>query len=506
MLEKITNSSNSNFSRGFYYPNNTCYDYWAYNETSFGDPWPVPCNMEYLSYDQDQHSPRNWSYNVFNANEAILTMAGQSETNVIKGVPYNKNPNVQYKYLADKNMNNTRDFRAYTYAVKTECTPMTTKCFPWIALDKNDDYKKSLGANYTFQCSPGYVGDLTSNGASLATGLRTTSNVSAGVGFAPDATLSRMIGNNASEIEFASFTNPLYFGAWSLGWKSMPNGTELDDWAYDDNIFSDDNYFYAWMLNCSTGIYDMTYDWVNGSVQTLNWTLEDPNAGGAVSYPFAAGLPAADLCLDYASARVQKADNSTQLAYWWGNYFSSCVMDMLAATLDPYENELEQTRNDNYIATRVPIVPLFVLLGFKFLYCFAVLVLAVAAYHYTNPSESQSVKERLSVKGLAATCFGEGPSHQQVAVKNIEQLFQPPPPPDTAKAANTEVEANPPPEQKVAMVQTEMGGWQFVKMAAGRVYDTVAPIVERQIMSEATGGTFGASGQDAAKWISLVKK
>ncbi|KIW17660.1 hypothetical protein PV08_04855 [Exophiala spinifera] len=512
MLEKITNSSNSNFGRGLWNPNGTCYDYWAFNETSDGDPWPMPCNMNYLTYDQDIHDPRKWSYNVFNANEAMLTMTGLSETNIVRTYSDPENPNVQYKYLADKMMNTTRDFRALTFAVKTECTPMTTKCFPWVSVDQSKDNWGSIGTNYTFQCSPGYVGELTSNGASLATGLRTTSNVSTGVGFAPDASLSRMIGNDASNVEFAAFTNPLYFGAWSLGWKNVPNGTDWGEWEYDEEIFYDDNYYYTWMLNCSTSLYAVNYDWVNGTVQTFNTSLSDADAGGPVSYPFAAGLPAADLCLDYASARIQQADNSSQLADWWGNFFSSCAMYMFSATLDAHETDLEQTRNNNHIATRVPIVPLFVLLGFKFLYCFAVLVLAVAAYHYTNPSESQSVKERLSVKGLAATCFGEGPSHQQVAVKNIEQLFQPPAAgaagaaDATNRDANAEAEANPPPEQKVAMVQTEMGGWQFVKMAAGRVYDTVAPIVERQVMSEATGGTFGAGGQDAAKWISLVKK
>lgn len=150
----------------------------------------------------------------------------------------------------------------------------------------------------------------------------------------------------------------------------------------------------------------------------------------------------------------------------------------------------------------MPIVPLFVLLGLKFLYCFVVLCLAVAASHYANPTETQSVKERLTVKGLAATYFCDSPSHQQVAVKDVEQLFQPSnkaPPTDDAEAAV-------PAESKIGMVQTDMGGWQFVEMAASKVYDTVSPIVEKQLMSDASVGTFGADGMEAANWISLVKK
>ncbi|KAI1615156.1 hypothetical protein EDD37DRAFT_649843 [Exophiala viscosa] len=156
---------------------------------------------------------------------------------------------------------------------------------------------------------------------------------------------------------------------------------------------------------------------------------------------------------------------------------------------------LEQTRNNTYGATRVPIVPLFVLLGIKFLYCMAVFGLAIAAYQFTNPSESQSVKERLSVKGLAATCFAEANTHQQVAVQNVEQLFQQP------KAQDAE--AAPTPEVKVGMVMTELGGWAFVKLAAGKVLQTVAPIVQADVMAVAKGGQFGSDGQSAAGWISL---
>jgi hypothetical protein len=315
-----------------------------------------------------------------------------------------------------------------------------------------------------------------------------------------------MIGNNASLPEFAAFTNPLYFGAWSVGWKIMPESDidgpkwGADPWDWDPEIYYDDANYYAWMLNCSMEVYYAQYDWINGTVERFWTELAEPDSGGAVSYPFTSGLPIAQLCTAPAASRVQKTNDSVTLANWWADYFSTCAIDLMAGTLDPVPTDWEQTRNNNFGATRVPIVPLFVLLGFKLLYCLAVLCLAVAAYHYTNPVETQSVKERLTAKGLAATYFCDSPSHQQIAVKDVEQLFQP----ATAKAVR-DPEAVAPAEPKIAMVQTEMGGWQFVKLAATKVYDTVSPIVEKQLMGDASAGDFGSNGTDAANWISLVK-
>ncbi|KIV86738.1 hypothetical protein PV11_02333 [Exophiala sideris] len=483
-------------------------DKWSYTEdlTNF----KIPCNSDMYLYDNSssaQNDSTKRAYNLFNMNEAGLTMVGYSNTSVLAynpprpdGTPdYEVNA---YSFLADYYLDSSRDFRARTYAVRTQCAPMTAKCFPSTESpgpDQVDEGLKFINDNYTFQCGPDYTGEVTSNGASFASGLRVYSNSSSvGIGFAPDANLSRMIGNDSSKVEFASYTNPLYFGTWSLGWGTASGDTSEDLWHNDTNILLDQYNSYVWMLNCSATAYDVTYDWINGSVAHWNEkVVTDQEFGGMVSYPFVSGLSIAQTCLEYASARMMYALDSNQLAFWWGDEFSQCAVAMMSATFNQSSTILEQTRNNNYGATRVPIVPLFVLLGIKFLYCMAVFGLAVAAYQFTNPSESQSVKERLSVKGLAATAFAEANTHQQVAVQNVEQLFQQP--------RAQDAEAAPPPDVKVGMVMTELGGWAFVKMAAGKVFETVSPIVQANVMAVAKGGQFGSDGQNAADWISMVK-
>ncbi|KIX96774.1 uncharacterized protein Z520_07494 [Fonsecaea multimorphosa CBS 102226] len=515
-VEKVTDTPRSPFGRDFSDPEDACgEDNWWYPDDG-NNGWKLPCNMIGLYYNKDVNHTTVWDYSISNANQAALTIANLSDTNTVNDW-YNStsDPVHHYKYLAHTGLGFATDFRAKTVAVKTQCAPMTEQCFQACFSDNPDeeDNCRYLNNSYAFQCSPGFTGELTSNGASWATSLRKNSSVgSTGFGFALDASLSQMIGHDPSKVEFAAFTNPLYFGTWSLGWQNMPdddyddagggNPKNKDPWDLDRNIFWDANYYYAWMLNCSTEISYAYYEWINGTTHSFTPWPAPQEIGGMVSYPFVSGLPLGELCAQSAASHMKEANNSTQLANLFADYFSTCALGIMAGNINPTETILEQTRNNNYGATRVPIVPLFVLLGFKFLYCLAVLCLAIAAYHYTNPAEAQSVKERLTIKGLAATYFCDTPSHQQVAVQNVEQLFRSP----EATNAAGDAEAAVPAEQKVGIVQTEMGGWQFVKMTASKVYDAVGPIVEKQLMSDANAGNFGTDGKDVANWVSLVQK
>ncbi|KAJ9626686.1 uncharacterized protein PV06_01505 [Exophiala oligosperma] len=493
---------------------NCNYDQWYSNNRVSG--FEFPCNA--LWWDQNNTATGNdstltntteWDYSILNINEISETIANQSSKNsIMMWPPQNQTINSHY-FLTALNLDTSVDFRASTFAVKTQCKPMTSTCFPQTPSELAEKKLQGLSAtylgdDYAFHCSSGFTGDLRSNGVSVATGLRQSSTTSMGIGFAPDAALSSMIGSSASKLEFGAYTNPLYFGAWSVGFKTLNGALKLsevtDPWEDDPEIYYDQYNKFAWMLNCSSSVYQVSYDWVNGTIQRFDTTMvSDPLIGGVVSYPFVSGINVAHSCIEWATIKVQNSNGSKGISHDWAEYFSSCAISMLASPLQGIPPVLVQTRDDAYAATRVPIVPLFALLAFKFLYCLAVFILAVAAYKFTNPSETQSVKERLSVKGLAATAFADGPNHQQVAVKNVEQLFQPP-----AHEAS-DAEAATPSDQKVGMVMTKAGGWAFVKLAAGKVYDAVSPIFEKELMQEANTGAFGTGGKEVANWVSLVK-
>jgi hypothetical protein len=410
-----------------------------------------------------------------------------------------------YYYMADKNVSYdlyARDYRTTTLAVSTQCTPITASCLKLPDPINNPGF---LAYQYDFQCPGGLNGSLLSNGATSAANYSTTvsaGGVMAGISFSPDARLSTRIADS----DFASFQNPLHFGTWSVGWQIAPaNDTAATlPWDWDPEIFYDWDWNYAWMLKCESALYNVEYTWVNGSITEWNTTLSPADSGGMLSLPFVSGLPLGSLALSLAATRITNAPNSSVLAHLWGEEFSRNAIGLLAGSMRLLPNSIEQDRNNSQPATRVPMIPLFLLLGVKLLYCLAIFVLAVAAYYYTDPQETQSVKERLTVKGLAAAYFAEGGSHQQMAVKNVEELFQ-------ASASgggkgDAETVQSDGAVDKVAIKPTEQGGWQFVKVAAGTVWTHVEPIVMGEVIAAANTGAFGASGQDAAKWVGLVRK
>ena len=89
----------------------------------------------------------------------------------------------------------------------------------------------------------------------------------------------------------------------------------------------------------------------------------------------------------------------------------------------------------------------------KFLYILGVVLLAVAAICFAHPPETQEVKARLRIKGLAAA-YIEPKAQKNQAVSSLEGMFS---------------EHNPKSEKetKVGIVKTEQGGWKYVTAGMG---------------------------------------
>ncbi|KAK7894806.1 hypothetical protein LTR67_005545 [Exophiala xenobiotica] len=500
VLEKSVNVSS--FGRQLDCTGDNCV---YYDEALFGDV-RLPYNLDYLP-DPDVKG-KNVIF-LWQADESINTLKIQSDTNWIWEHPHIVDNTTYYQlYMTDRAIDSTRDFKTKTLSVQTSCVPMTSQCLPEGNNKENPGY---IDTDYSFDCGSGFNGSLLSNGATSGAMFNTTTHsggVMAGISFSPNFNLSGKVPDS----EFASFQNPLNFGAWSVGWQVPPkNDTDGNSapWDWDDEIFYDYYWNYVWMLNCTATIYETTYSTVNLTNVTFVESVKAPaDVGGMLSFPFVSGLPATMLALAEASTAIAQTDNSDDLAGLWARKFSQYSLSLLAGSMNPAPNIIEQLRNNSYGATRIPMVPLFALIALKLLYCVAVLVLAAAVWHFTDPLVSQSVKERLSVKGLAAAYFADGAgSHQQAAVKNVEQLFQKPQSAAPGEGGDAEAAARGPAEEpKVAMKQTEAGGWQFVKVVSKKVWANVEPIIEKQVVFQANAGDFGADGKDAANWVSLVTK
>lgn len=124
--------------------------------------------------------------------------------------------------------------------------------------------------------------------------------------------------------------------------------------------------------------------------------------GGVIFAPFTMGIRTAELALALTSTMAGFSVNSKQLAIKWSEFLSQYAVAIIAGATEMAPNFFEQVRNDALIVTRVPRMPLYFLLGLKFLYSLATIPLALAAMRYTNPAEMQSVKERLTVNDLVS--------------------------------------------------------------------------------------------------------
>jgi hypothetical protein len=185
-------------------------------------------------------------------------------------------------------------------------------------------------------------------------------------------------------------------------------------------------------------------------VAGFNTTLANGSLGGLFSAAFASGF--AGMVLENAVILGGLSSNSTQLAEITANAFSQAVLALAIGVISNRTNLLEQSRTSLSL-TRVPKVPLYILLVLKFLYVLGVVLLAVVAICFTHPSETQEVKARLSIKGLAAAYF-EPDAQKNQAVSSLEEMFS---------------EHNPKSEKetKVGIVKTEQGGWKYVTVGMG---------------------------------------
>jgi hypothetical protein len=447
--------------------------------TLTADNTRLPCTIDGIGTGTGTH------YDLAGAAESCMTMNAVSDMNTVQN--YSSDGETYY-FLADTGLSKGRDFRTKTMAISTQCSPMTSTCFRGA---QKTPQNTTVLTSTKFSCSPGFTGNVTSNGVLPVSNWQATSTPNVGIGFAPDPSLSNMLGSNSSEIVYASYQNPLYFGAWAIGYPSA-SPDEPMTLLSDPEVFADQYSDYVWMLNCSTSIYDATYSWVNGSVYNFTKELAQPEMGGVISAPFTMGIHMAQLALGLTSTMAGFQVDSAQLAMMWSQLFSSYTVAITAGAMETVPNLLEQSRNDALGVTRVPIVPLYFLLGLKFLYAFAAIVLALAAIRYTNPAETQSVKERLSVKGLATAYFADGPSQQATAVKNVTELFE-------EKKEGTEA------EKKVGMVQAETGGWRFVEVVAGKIWKDVGPYAQKEVLADANKGMFGKDGEYAADVYTVLK-
>jgi hypothetical protein len=446
-----------------------------------------------------------------------------------------------YYYLGSPNQNALVDFKAHTFAMQTQCKPMTQKCYKY----DPDDYSAANAAlANSYNCTGAFHGSLYSDVLGDST-LYAYPNV--GVAFARDPELEvagdLVWGPSADMAAYRqvySFpqvyaTNPFHFGAWATGYPPADPTTALANpfGDGDKGVFwtasIDAGGGATWQLNCSSTVYDVSYSWIDGAVHAFNRTESTPDTAALFGSPFAyaANLSAVPLALAAAAQSASTADSSKALADTFASELSKSMLAYGVGALEPALNVLEQGRNSTVRVARVPMVPLYLLLATKFVFVVVVLVLAVGVYCFSHPHETEAVRAALSAKGLAAAHFQSPGAVQANVVREVQSRLESvrgeangngaavekPPLEGTGKGeadgesrpklrhANTApVQGSAPaPEPKVGLLPAADGTWQFVMVANG-VWQSIKPIVKQIVVSDAAGGGLGDVGKVISAW------
>ncbi|KIV79255.1 hypothetical protein PV11_06824 [Exophiala sideris] len=424
-------------------------------------------------------------------------------------------------FYADSRSSKTLDFKAQTLGISTQCIIATTTCG---YIDTNEtDYQ-------AFKCSDGFGGDVSycypnvwpANASESGLGGCTT-----GIGYATDAQLSSAApmvnftdADGLSETEIQGFLqqNPTYFATWGIGFPALDSRLFLNG---DDQVFPNSSSQATWILNCSSTVYDVTYTYVNGALHSFNATVAEPVWGAFFSAPFTwswlGGLMPAKLSLENAAYFAgSKASTGAEMATLWAQEYSKAALQLSVGVFQPLVNDIEQIRNSTISVARIPMVPLYLLLGFKFIYVIVVILLAIGAYCFTHPAETEVVKAQLSVQGLAAAHFDQPDLVRKNVVQEVQSRLElakngGSPTSDTPagqplKRAATEPAMGSAPAgeateepAKVGLMPTCAGTWKFVLLADG-AWQSVKPIVQTLVLNEAKDGKFGAIGDAYAAW------
>jgi len=126
--------------------------------------------------------------------------------------------------------------------------------------------------------------------------------------------------------------------------------------------------------------------------------------GGILSAPLS-DQHANDL-LQVATNLASVSNTSAEIATTTANYIAHIALSLSIGAISNRSNLLEQSRS-TLLLTRVPTVPFYLLIAFKFVYVLGVVLFAIAAIILTHPSESAGIKAKLTIDGLMTTIFRE---------------------------------------------------------------------------------------------------
>lgn len=349
------------------------------------------------------------------AREAYLVLSNLSTTNRISTFEHE---GVNFTYLGETDIPNNVDFQASTFALATQCKAMSQAC----------GVKSVYGSPLPFKCTSAFWGDLVQEGGSILSRIN----------LMEDEAFTTNITYGSKDL------NPYYFGTYArVDSRGDTPGVRGQPDPIDPEIVRPYKGGLAWVLGCSTTVYEVAYSRVNGTVQAYSVTRANASLGGIISAPTNEVFAQTDF--DIAARISSFHDNSQDLANEWASLYSQIALGLSAGIMSPRLNIRQQTR-ESFLVARIPKLPLFVLIGLNLLYAVVGILLALYCAYFCAPRTTKDIQARLSVAGLVAFCF-EPRQRAWGPAEEIEDLF-------TEKIENGT-------SGRVGIRPVDEGGWRY---------------------------------------------
>ena len=356
------------------------------------------------------------------ANEAYATVNGVSSMNQISSFTNNGK---EYAVLLPASIPRFTDFRAATFALSTQCTPVSHSC----------NLNAFNGASTPFNCSTGFHGDAT-----LLKQSTSTRRNSSPVGY---VLLSEWEGK--SNITYGSKDmNPFFVGTWAkVDTQGQLIGTP-DPLTKDPEIITPIHGGMAWVLKCNTSVYDLVYTYRNGTITEPLLSLANASTGGLIAAPMNEDFALSNM---ETVAKVASISSSAQqLADKWAKSHSQIALGLSAGVMSSKPSSSEHQRIEMLVA-RIPKAPLFTLVTLNLIYVAIGLGLALyAALTSDFAGGSGAIRQRLTIPGLVAECFEDSGRAPQ-GWNEVERLFAE----NDGKGLSS----------RVAAEEGENGGWKL---------------------------------------------
>jgi len=304
--------------------------------------------------------------------------------------------NQQFAYLASAQLSRLAsiDYTADTYAVNSQCTPVTTEC-------KMSYREDGVGASY--DCPFEFAGIAYTN-----------------VGAANSVTMAYFTNSSGqnNDTDTSPIGNPYYYAAVAVvNMRNPPSPAAMDDPEIVGGIHGGSTIIAVW---CNATVYDLQYTIVNGTITRFITTTSNYT----VTYLLQATqrrTEVGDANLVQAASVAGIAGDAQSISDQFALSYSETALAVASGAFEPRDATESQLRTQILVA-RVPKAPLGFLVLMNLLLAVLGVVLAVSAWKSVQRGDVGEIQARLSIPSIVATHFEH--ARVRVPVEKVEDMFE----------------------------------------------------------------------------------